>query len=90
MKTSLRSVITHQSVHRQRGKKGGRSKRETVGMTKDFNFQITVICVMFILTIWVAGTDDSNSKLRAVSFAILVFRIRTEMFQWEYFVLQSN
>ena len=50
-------------------------------MAKDFNFQIPVIFVMFILTIWVAGTDDSNSKLRAVSFAIPVLRIRIEMFQ---------
>ena len=90
MKTSLKSVITHQPVHRQKGKKGGRGKRVPVGMAKDFNFQIPVICVMFILTVWVAGMDDSNSKLRAVGFAILVLRIRTEMFQWEYFVLQSN
>ena len=27
-------------------------------MAKDFDFQISVIYVMFKFTIWVAGTDD--------------------------------
>ena len=37
-------------------KETGRGKREPVGMAKDFDFQMSVVYVMFRLTIWVAST----------------------------------
>ena len=43
-------------MNRERGRKGGKEKREPVGMPKDFDFHILVIDVMFKLTYWVAST----------------------------------
>ena len=42
-----------------RGGGKGRGKREPVGMAKDFDFQLTLICAMFKLTIWVAITTTA-------------------------------
>ena len=60
MKTSLRSVITHQPVTKcvQREGKEREEEKGACRYGQRFRLQIPVIYVMFNLTIWVAGTDD--------------------------------
>ena len=46
-------------MNKERGRKGGKEKREPVGMPKDFDFHMPVIDIMFKLTHWVASTTTA-------------------------------
>ena len=46
-------------MNKERGRKGGKEKREPVGMPKDFDFHMPVIDVMVKLTQWVASTTTA-------------------------------
>ena len=46
-------------MNRERGRKGGKKKREPVEMPKDFDFHMPVIDVMFKLTYLVASTTTA-------------------------------
>ena len=56
-------VACEQGEEKERG--GGR--RELVGMAKDFDFQTTVIYVMFKLTIWVASRTTTTANFEQIT-----------------------
>ena len=46
-------------MNRERRRKGGNEKREPVEMSKNVDFHMLVIDVMFKLTYWVASTTTA-------------------------------
>ena len=62
-------------VNGLRGKTGEEEKKESVGMAKDFDFQISAICAMFRLTFQVFSMTTTNfayiAQLR--SWASIIF-----------------